>query len=53
MTAADGRDAATILDRPSDVQALDAADMRGQVATIPDQVRDGWARTRDLTVPAA
>ncbi len=27
--------------------------MRGQVATIPDQLRDGWARTRELTVPAA
>jgi len=53
VTPGDGRDAASILDRPADVQALDPAGMRAQVATIPDQVRDGWARTRDLTVPAA
>lgn len=53
MTPADGHDAASILDRPADLEALDPADMRGHVATIPDQLRDGWARTRDLTVPAA
>jgi len=53
VTPADGPDGATILDRPADLAALDRADMRGQVATIPDQLRDGWARTRDLTVPAA
>lgn len=49
----DGPDGASILDRPADLALLDPADMRGQVATIPDQLRDGWARTRDLTVPAA
>ncbi|MFI5261709.1 MAG: bifunctional phosphoglucose/phosphomannose isomerase, partial [Candidatus Limnocylindrales bacterium] len=53
----DGRDAGAagegILDRAADRAAIDAADMGGQVATIPDQLRDGWARTRRLTLPAA
>ncbi|HTS14505.1 MAG TPA: SIS domain-containing protein, partial [Candidatus Sulfotelmatobacter sp.] len=53
MSPAEPIDGASVLDRPGDLQRLDPADMRGQVGTIPDQLRDGWARTRDLTVPAA
>ena len=40
------------LDDPAALSALDRSDMLGAIAGFPAQLRDGWARTRDVTLPA-
>ncbi|MGZ6295901.1 MAG: bifunctional phosphoglucose/phosphomannose isomerase [Candidatus Limnocylindrales bacterium] len=42
-----------VLDDGFALARLDPADMRGQVARISTQVREAWAQTRSLTLPAA
>ncbi|MGH2407103.1 MAG: bifunctional phosphoglucose/phosphomannose isomerase [Candidatus Limnocylindrales bacterium] len=40
------------LDDPEALAALDRSDMLGAIAGFPEQLQDGWARTRDVTLPA-
>ena len=40
-----------VLDDRSAVRRLDAAGMLAAVSDLPAQLRDGWRRTRDLTLP--
>lgn len=42
-----------VLDDLAALSRIDAAGMLAAIATIPDQLRDGWARSRDLELPDA
>src|SRR3712207_3058313 len=40
-----------VLDDRGAVGRFDAEDMLGAIASLPEQLRDGWRRTRELTLP--
>lgn len=42
-----------VLDDPAALAAFDRSGMLAAIAELPAQIRDAWARTRTLTLPAA
>jgi glucose/mannose-6-phosphate isomerase len=40
-----------VLDRVTAMRRYDAAGMLGSIAALPDQLRDGWQRSRQLELP--
>jgi glucose/mannose-6-phosphate isomerase len=41
-----------VLDDVSAIRRYDAHDMFGAIAKLPEQIRDGWQRSRNLALPA-
>jgi glucose/mannose-6-phosphate isomerase len=41
-----------VLDDISAIRRYDAHDMLGAIARLPEQIRDGWQRSRNLALPA-